>query len=33
MTPQELQPILQTIFTRLKALEDAIQQLKKDMNK
>jgi hypothetical protein len=32
MNPQ-LQTILHNLFTRLKALEDAIEQLKKDMNK
>jgi hypothetical protein len=32
MNPQ-LQDVLRTIFTRVKALEDAIEQLKKEMNK
>jgi hypothetical protein len=32
MNPQ-LQAILHNIFTRIKALEEAIEQLKKDMNK
>jgi hypothetical protein len=32
MNPQ-LQAILHNIFTRLKALEDEIAQLKKEMNK
>jgi hypothetical protein len=32
MNPQ-LQAILHNIFTRLKALEDAVEELKKEMNK
>ena len=31
--PQQLQAVLQVIFDRLKALEDAVEQLKKEMNK
>jgi hypothetical protein len=31
--PQQLQAILHNIFTRLKALEDAVEELKKEMNK
>jgi hypothetical protein len=33
MNTQQLQTVLQVIFDRLKALEDAIAQLKKEMNK
>jgi len=33
MNPQQLQDALHIIFTRLKALEDAVEQLKKEMNK
>jgi prefoldin subunit 5 len=31
--PQQLQAVLQAIFDRLKALEDAIEELKKEMSK
>jgi prefoldin subunit 5 len=32
MNPQQLQAVLQVIFDRLKALEDEIAQLKKEMS-
>jgi hypothetical protein len=31
MNPQQLQDALHIIFTRIKALEDAVEQLKKEM--
>jgi hypothetical protein len=33
MNPQQLQAVLQAIFDRLKVLEDAVEELKKEMNK
>jgi hypothetical protein len=33
MNPQQLQDILHNIFIRIKALEDAIEELKKEMSK